>query len=90
MIQESEAITLLLGVIAAPIALRLLRAHALPRAAFVGLAFLVGAYVFTIAEGFFLADLLNAAEHLSLAASGVAFAAAAAGLARGRDGADAA
>ncbi len=90
MIQESEAITLILGLIAAPIALRLYRARALPGAAFVGLWLLLGAYVFTIVEGFVLPDFFNALEHASLAASGVAFAVGAARMARAGGGAGAA
>ncbi|HET8539637.1 MAG TPA: hypothetical protein VFL83_07170 [Anaeromyxobacter sp.] len=83
-IQESEGITLILGLIAAPIALRLFRAGALPGAALAGLGFLLGAYVFTIVEGFVLRPLFDALEHVSLAASGVAFAIAAARIARSR------
>ena len=90
MVQESEGITLILGLIAAPIALRLHRAGALPGAAFTGLGFLLGAYVFTIVEGFVLPDLFNALEHLCLAASGIAFAVSTVRLARAGDGAGAA
>lgn len=90
MIQESEAITLILGLIAAPIALRLFRGGTLRAAALAGLGFLLGAYVFTIVEGFALHDVFNALEHLCLAASGIAFAAGAIRSARGRDGAGAA
>lgn len=85
MIQESEAITLILGLIAAPIAYRLFRAGALAGGALVGVGFLLGAYVFTIAEGFVLPDLLNALEHLCLAAAGVSFAAGVARLGRGTE-----
>lgn len=75
MIQESEIVTLILGLIAAPGAYRLHRAGALPRAAFAGVALLVCAYVFTVLEGFVFHDLFNALEHVALAGAGVGFAA---------------
>lgn len=44
-----------------------------PKAAYVALGAMLGAYVFTIAEGFVQRDLFDVLEHVSYAVAGVAF-----------------
>jgi hypothetical protein len=76
MIQESEIINLILGIIAVLIILLIFRKLNLPslRFFYAGFAFLLCAYVFTVVEGFIWCDFFNVLEHLSLALSGITFA----------------
>jgi hypothetical protein len=53
-----------------------------PRATYWALAAMLGGYIFTIAEGFVLADLFNMLEHICYAIAGVAFLVTALNLAR--------
>lgn len=72
MIQENEVINLLMGVAAIPALYFLSRYGRLPRLPWLYAAFgaLMGAYVFTVAEGFLWTEALNLSEHLCLALAG--------------------
>lgn len=78
MIQANEIINLLMGLAAIPALFLLSRYGRLPRLPllYAGYTALMGAYVFTIVEGFVWGDLFNALEHLSLALAGLLFCAA--------------
>jgi hypothetical protein len=75
--QPSELADLVLFVAFGPMIVVALRRtlSPVPSACYVALAAMLGAYVFTVAEGFVLPDLLNLLEHVCYAIAGVAFAA---------------
>jgi len=74
--QPSELADLILFMALGPVIVVALRRtlSPVPSACYVALAAMLGAYVFTFAEGFVLPDLLNLLEHVCYAVAGVAFA----------------
>jgi hypothetical protein len=46
----------------------------MPKASYFALGAMLSAYIFTIAEGFWLPDVFNTLEHISYAIAGVSFA----------------
>lgn len=75
MLQPNEVVNLVLAIFLAPMCLRAAMRAGFPgrRWFYAGFASMLGAYVFTVAEGFAAADLFNFLEHSSLAAAGVLF-----------------
>ncbi len=74
MIQQSELITLLVGVgVAIYVLLNFRRLSRIPRFSTLLIAYisLLAAWALTVLEGFFLGDLLNILEHASYAVSSV-------------------
>ena len=73
MIQASEVVDLVIAVVLFPIIATAVASFSARSRAFllVTYAAIVCGYVFTIAEGFFLADAMNLLEHASYAVAGV-------------------
>ena len=76
MFQESEIINLLFGLTSILILILLFRYTWLPKRRYIrtGFAFILCAYVFTVAEGVALRELFNILEHASYALGGFFFA----------------
>jgi len=76
MVQESEIVTLLLGVASISIFFLLFRGTWLPQRRFIraGFACILSAYVCTVIEGFLWHGFFNTMEHLSYALAGFFFA----------------
>ena len=76
MFEEREIVNLVLAVGLAPLMYASVRRLEIPgKVAFLtGFLFMVVSYIFTIAEAVVLPELLNVAEHASIAAAGVSFA----------------
>jgi hypothetical protein len=75
LIKPNEVVDLVIAVLAVPILLRVVRVRPHREALFfsLGYGFMLCALVATILEGLIWPDLLNDVEHLSYAASGIAF-----------------
>lgn len=73
--QPSEVTDLVLMLALGPVIIILLRRalDTVPAGAYVAIGAMFGAYIFTVAEGFFLPDLFNLIEHVCYAVAGVAF-----------------
>lgn len=73
MVQASEVVDLVIAVVLFPIIATAIASFSARSRAFllVIYAAMVCGYVFTIAEGFFLADVMNLLEHASYAVAGV-------------------
>ena len=77
MFQESEIITLLIGLMGLLIVVRFFKEGDIPGMNFLkaGCVMMVCAYVFTLVEGMFFESFFNVLEHFGYAASGLLFAA---------------
>ncbi len=76
MVQASEIVVLILSLSAVGVFWFIFRRERRPRlhAVYLGALFMIGGYVFTVAEGFAWPGIFNAAEHACYALAGVAFA----------------